>query len=76
MTIIEADEAFAALAMKREAVTEPVRTLRWRRDGLDHKTDVIVAVGIDEKHLAIEGQQGIKAEIPRSRHLTYVIIYW
>src|SRR5262245_16036887 len=66
--VVEADEALAGLAMQCEAVAQPVRTLRRRRHGLDHKSDVMLAVGIDEEHLAVESQQGVKTRVTRSRH--------
>lgn len=68
MGIVKADQALASFVVQGQTVVQTVRTFWRRRNAFDHELDVKPPIRIDKEHLAIEGQQCVKAGVAFLRH--------
>jgi hypothetical protein len=74
MSIVEADQAFAALAVQGEAVAQSMRTFGARFNPLDDELDEMLAGRVGKKYLPVEKQKGVKTLIMRFSAHIYVIM--
>jgi hypothetical protein len=68
MRVVEAHQPLAVRPVQRERIVEPVRLLPRFRHARNHQPNPVTALRIDDKHLAIEIEQGIESWGGRLRH--------